>query len=205
TTSFARAGRADTLLYTEAPPPGEQDLEQLLRVLHGLALAGGTIPPHESAYFAKQVFMFMTSCEERRYGQWEQTSWWDYVDAESMSTEYQRMLAIGLTRNLVAAKAEAASTRTIGKIAEAFLTNAVFKDQSQGEGPPDQVLNGPTSDVWITPWVEHLSALGVRFQVGYTVERLEYAGGMIRAAHVRDLAGNAVRVEADWFVTAMPV
>ena len=205
TTSFARAGRADTLLYTDAPPPREQNLEQLLRVLHGLAVAGGTIPPQESAYFAKQMFMFMTSCEERRYGQWEQTSWWDYVAADSMSAEYQRMLAIGLTRNLVAAKAEAASTRTIGKIAEAFLTNAVYKDQSQGEGPPDQVLNGPTSDVWITPWVEHLSTLGVRFQVGYTVERLQYANGAIRAVHVRDLAGNAVRVEADWFVTAMPV
>ena len=205
TTSFARAGRADTLLYTDAPPPREQNLEQLLRVLHGLALAGGTIPPQESAYFAKQMFMFMTSCEERRYGQWEQTSWWDYVAADSMSAEYQRMLAIGLTRNLVAAKAEAASTRTIGRIAEAFLTNAVYKDESQGEGPPDQVLDGPTSDVWITPWVEHLSNLGVRFQVGYTVERLQYANGAIRAAHVRDLAGNTVRVEADWFVTAMPV
>lgn len=205
TTSFARAGRADTLLYTDAPPPEEQNLEQLLRVVRGAAMTGGTIPPQESAYFAKQMFMFMTSSEERRHGQWEHTSWWDYVAAATMSTEYQRMLAIGLTRNLVAAKAEAASTRTIGKIAEAFLTNAVFKDESQGEGPPDQVLNGPTSDVWITPWVEHLSALGVRFQVGYTVERLEYANGMIRAAHVRDLAGNAVRVEADWFVTAMPV
>lgn len=205
TTDFARAGRADTVLYTGAPPAAEQNLEQLLRVVHGLALAGGTIPPHESAFFAKQMYMFMTSSEERRHGQWEHTSWWDYVDADSMSTEYQRMLAIGLTRNLVAAKAEAASTRTIGRIAEAFLTNAVYKDESQGEGPPDQVLNGPTSDVWITPWVEHLSALGVRFQVGYTVERLECANGMIRAAHVRDLAGNPVRVEADWFVTAMPV
>lgn len=205
TTSFARAGRADTLLYTEAPPPGEQNLEQLLRVVRGVAMAGGTIPPQETAYFAKQFFMFMTSSEERRYGQWEHTSWWDYVAAETMSGEYQRMLAIGLTRNLVAAKAEAASTRTIGRIAEAFITNAVYKDESQGEGPPDQVLNGPTSDVWITPWVEHLSALGVRFQVGYTVERLEFANGMIRAAHVRDLAGNAVRVEADWFVTSMPV
>ena len=205
TTSFARAGRTDTLLYTEAPPEGERNLDQLLRVVRGMALSGGSIPPHESAYFAKQFFMFMTSSEERRYGQWEHTSWWDYVAADTMSDEYQRMLAIGLTRNLVAAKAETASTRTIGRIAEAFITNAVFKDESQGEGPPDRVLNGPTSDAWITPWVQHLSALGVKFQVGYTVERLEYSNGMIRAAHVRDLAGNAVRVEADWFVTSMPV
>lgn len=205
TTDFARAGRADTLLYTDVPPPGERNLEQLLRVVHGIALAAGTIPPLEAAHFAKQLLVFMTSSEERRLGQWEHTSWWDFVSAETMSTEYQRMLAIGLTRNLVAAKAEVASTRTIGKIAEAFLTNAVLKDESQGEGPPDQVLNAPTNDAWITPWVTHLSALGVRFQVGYTVERLEYAGGMIRAAHVRDHAGNAIRVEADWFVTAMPV
>ena len=54
------------------------------------------------------------------------------------------------------------------------------------------------------PWVEHLSALGVRFQVGYAVERLELANGVIRAAHARDLAGNEVRVEADWFVTPCP-
>ena len=205
TTDFARAGRADFLLYSDAPPPEEQNLDQLLRVVRGTAIAGGTIPPHESAYFAKQMFMFMTSSEQRRYGQWEHTSWWDFVGADQRSDEYKRMLATGLTRNLVAAKAELASTRTIGRIAEAFFTNAVYKDESQGEGPPDQVLNGPTNEAWISPWVDHLTRLGVRFQVGYTVERLEYANGRIAAAHVRDLAGNAVAVEGDWFVCALPV
>jgi uncharacterized protein with NAD-binding domain and iron-sulfur cluster len=62
----------------------------------------------------------LSRSDERRFGQWEHTSWWDYIRAEGKSEEYKRMLAIGVTRNLVAAKAEAASTRTIGRMAEQF-------------------------------------------------------------------------------------
>ena len=36
-------------------------------------------PPDEVAFFAQRVAVFLTSSDERRYGQWEHTSWWDFV------------------------------------------------------------------------------------------------------------------------------
>ena len=40
---------------------------------------GQGLPPDEVAFFAQRVAVFLTSSDERRYGQWEHTSWWDFV------------------------------------------------------------------------------------------------------------------------------
>src|SRR5439155_20110244 len=130
---------------------------------------GTTIPPQESSFFARQFAIFLTSSEARRLHQWEFTSWWDYVRAEGKSDEYKAMLAIGITRNLVAAKAELASTRTIGRMAEQFL---YAHPRSGSREAPDRLLNGPTNEAWIVPWVRLVRGLGVRFRRA-TVESLE--------------------------------
>jgi uncharacterized protein with NAD-binding domain and iron-sulfur cluster len=168
-------------------------------------LTGGTLPDgitaEEARYFANRLLVFFTSSDERRFGQWEHTSWWDFVGARSRSAEYQRLLATGLTRSAVAAKETVASTRTIGNVAEAFLMTA----QGRGsDGAPDRVLDAPTNEAWIAPWVRHLRELGVRFHVGQSVEAFEVRRGRIAAARVRGRRGRRRDVEADWFVCAMP-
>jgi uncharacterized protein with NAD-binding domain and iron-sulfur cluster len=161
----------------------------------------GGIPPDEAAFFANRLLVFLTSSEERRYGQWEHTSWWDFVRADSKSDEYQKLLAKGLTRTTVAAKETVASTRTIGNMAEAFLMTI----QGRGnDGALDRVLSAPTNEAWIDPWVQHLRELGVRFCVGHTVEGIDVHRGRIDTARVRDRRGRRHRVDADWFVCAMP-
>jgi uncharacterized protein with NAD-binding domain and iron-sulfur cluster len=147
------------------------------------------------------VHVFLTSCDERRYGQWEHTTWWDFVRAEGKSEEYQKVIARGLTRSLVAAKENVASTRTIGNMAEAFVMNI---QQRGNDGALDRVLNAPTNEAWIAPWVAHLRKLGVRFRVGWTVKRLETRRGRIAAALARDRRDRVRRIEAPWFVCAMP-
>ena len=47
------------------------------------------MPPHELAFFVERLMVFLTSCDERRFGQWEHVSWWDFVKAEGKSEEYQ--------------------------------------------------------------------------------------------------------------------
>jgi uncharacterized protein with NAD-binding domain and iron-sulfur cluster len=160
------------------------------------------VPPHELAYFVERLLVFVTSSEERRFGQWEHVSWWDFIKAEGKSPQYQKELAAGLTRNLVAAKERVASTRTIGHMGEAFVWNIMGRGN---DGEPDRVLNLPTNEAWIDPWVAHLRTLGVKFRVGRTVERLEVDRGRIAAARVRDPHNRRHRVTADWFVMAMPV
>src|SRR4051812_15071394 len=165
-------------------------------------LRGTDVPPQELAYFVERLLVFVTSSNERRFGQWEHVSWWDFIKAEGKSPQYQKEIAAGLTRNVVAAKEKVASTRTIGHMGEAFVWNIMGRGN---DGAPDRVLNLPTNEAWIQPWIVHLKSLGVRFAVGRTVESLDVEGGKIAAARMRDARGRRHRIEADWFVMAMPV
>src|SRR4051812_6249497 len=200
---WLRAGdRPDGGPFGIGPDPQQAVTVDGLRRNLTSMLAGTEVPPHELAYFVERLLVFVTSCDERKFGQWEHVSWWDFVKAEGKSPQYQKEIAAGLTRNVVAAKEKVASTRTIGHMGEAFVWNIMGRGN---DGAPDRVLNLPTNEAWIQPWVVHLKSLGVRFAVGRTVESLDVEGGRIAAARMRDPRGRRHRIEADWFVLAMPV
>ena len=60
------------------------------------------------------------------------------------------------------------------------------------DGAPDRVLNLPTNEAWIDPWVMHLRKLGVRFHVGqHGRGARRRSDGRIAAARVRDRRGTA--------------
>ena len=63
------------------------------------------IPPHEHAVLMERILTLLTSCDERRFEQWELQSWWEFVKAEQRSEAFRKFLAEGLTRTLVAARA----------------------------------------------------------------------------------------------------
>ena len=94
-----------------------------------------------------------------------------------------------------------ASTRTIGNMAEAFIMNIM---QRGNDGALDRVLDAPTNEAWIQPWVKMLRRRGVRFHLGQRAVALDVSGGRVRSAVVRDRRGRRRRVAADWFVSAMP-
>src|SRR3989442_1584557 len=118
---FVRSeGRPDALIFGFGYDPRQAlTVEGLRQILINSLVEGNALPPQEAAYFAERLLVFLTSCDERRFGQWEYVSWWDFVGAESRSEEYQHVAARGLTRSLVAAKERLASTRTIGNMGEA--------------------------------------------------------------------------------------
>src|ERR687896_885601 len=97
---------------------------------------------------------------------------------------YAKYLADGLTRTLVAARAREMSARTGGYI----LLQLMF-DLADPAGQVDRVLNGPTSDVWIDPWREHLDAMGVDFRTEHQVQAIHCRGG--RVSRVTVVAGGA--------------
>ena len=194
-------GRADGTVFGIAPDPNEARTPEGMQRILMEELSGSGVPPQELAYFTSRVMVFLTSSDERRFGQWENVSWWDFIKAEDKSDEYKKVLARGLTRAVVAAKERKASTRTIGNMAEAFLYN--FQGRGN-DGAADRVLNAPTNEAWIDPWVNLLRHKGVRFHVGQQVDALEVHGGRIRHARTRDRHGRRRFIEADWFVSAMP-
>jgi uncharacterized protein with NAD-binding domain and iron-sulfur cluster len=201
TKSPRTGGRADGTVFGIAPDPNEARTPDGMRRVLLEELSGQGVPPNELAFFVERVMVFLTSSDERRFGQWEHVSWWDFIKAEGKSEEYRKVLARGLTRAVVAAKERKASTRTIGNMAEAFICN--FENRGN-DGAPDRVLDLPTNEAWIDPWVTLLRKRGVRFHLGQAIDALDVHAGRVVAARARDRHGRRRFVEADWFVSAMP-
>ena len=128
-------------------------------------------------------------------------SWWDFLKADRYGPLYQNLLTRSLTRNLVAAQAELASTRTIGLQAMRILvSNIIFSMYEEAS----RLLNAPTTEAWIDPWMTYLQGRGVRWFPDTTVEGLQVEGGIVTGAAVRS-AGQQRTVTADLFVLSVPV
>ncbi|MGW0324146.1 hydroxysqualene dehydroxylase [Nocardia sp. NPDC003183] len=161
------------------------------------------LPPHELAFFAKQMLVWFTSSTERRFGQWEYVTWEQIMQAEGKSPAYRKYLVNALTRITVAAKPQTSSARTIGTIGEALVL-AASGTVAQFSGGVDRILNRPTNVAWIDPWVDYLRTLGVRFVMGQGLAALRMAGGRIAAATISGTGGTTT-VTADHYLCAMPV
>ncbi|MDQ3468578.1 MAG: hypothetical protein M3487_02205 [Actinomycetota bacterium] len=153
------------------------------------------IPAGEQALLMERLMTLLTSCDERRFGQWEQQSWWQFVGADRRSPAFRTFLADGLTRTLVAARAREISARTGGLI----LAQLLF-DVTRAGGRADRVLDGPTNDVWIDPWVEHLRGLGVDLRLDCQVQ-----GFVVDGQRIAGVTTPAGTVTADYYVAALPV
>jgi uncharacterized protein with NAD-binding domain and iron-sulfur cluster len=155
----------------------------------------------ETIYFATRLVEFVTSCDARRDNQYDKKTWWDFVKAERYGPLYQKFLAKALTRNLVAADALKASTRTIGLQATRILVcNILFSMYD----PASRVLNGPTTEVWIDPWLSYLRGKGINWVPNTNVEALQVTNGEISGVTV-STNGQQRTVTADMYVLAVPV
>ena len=116
-----------------------------------------------------------------------------------MSTEAQRLLVGWVNRQLLAVKSAGASALAVAIFWEAGLYNLMGRS---GTGAFDRVLDLPTNEAWIDPWVAHLRRLGVRFERA-AVERLAVRNGRVEHAAIRTARGRR-SVAARWFVLAVP-
>jgi uncharacterized protein with NAD-binding domain and iron-sulfur cluster len=197
-TTFVRFGRRPLTLPTTTPTtvPELFRLVSDLRTLFGSELG---ISPEDHAFFGERIWQILTSCSERRMDEYEKVGWWEFIGAEQRSDAYQKFFGIGLTRSLVAAKAKVASTRTIGDMYVQYFFNLAEPGISA-----DRVLNGPTNDVWIDPWLTYLRGRGVEYHLNAHVRSIEMDGGVVRGVMVEQ--DRAVReVTADYYVSALPI
>jgi uncharacterized protein with NAD-binding domain and iron-sulfur cluster len=166
-----------------------------------VALLAGQIeiPLDEAVFFAEKIWRIVTSCEERRFVEYERVNWWDFIEAEPRSEGYQKYFGSGITRSLVAAKARRASAKTIGDIFVQILFDILQPGVSA-----DRVLNGPTNDVWIEPWLAYLRERGVRYHLDAEVRAIECERGVVRGATIAS-GQRTFAVSADHFVAALPV
>ncbi|MFI9815967.1 hydroxysqualene dehydroxylase [Saccharothrix variisporea] len=202
-TSFA-GGRED-LRVPMALPDGllpQLAPDVLLRQVRAAVENAFHLPPHEAAVFAQRMMVYLTSCEQRRLGQWEHTTWPDFLQARGKSEDYRRIFVDGPTLVLSSTRTEDASAHVAGLVFERVLFTLLGRG---ADGPLDRVLDLPTNEAWIDPWEAHLRDLGVEFRLGWSVEDLVVDRGRIASARVRDPDGGVGSVEADYYVCALPV
>ena len=192
---FARRGEPEALLPMHMPR-SVGDFRDALHFIMGSRLG---IPQDDIRFFAGRLLKLLTSCEERRFAEYERIPWWDFIEAGERSPGFRRFMAMGLMRCLVACQPRLVSTRTGG-----YTFLQLMFSLMGFNGEIDRVLIGPTNDVFIYPWVEHLRRMGVQYLLNSSVKALHFAGGEVRGATL-EIEGNTVDIEADWFVLAVPV
>jgi uncharacterized protein with NAD-binding domain and iron-sulfur cluster len=194
---LARAGGAEIV----APAHFPRTLDELhlgFRAIFAFASDVG-VPLDEQLHFADRLLLLLTSCQKRRFAEYENQSWWTFSGAERRSPAYGKFLADGLTRTLVAAKAREISARTGGTI----LLQLLFDLSSPGV-QADRVLSGPTNDTWIDPWLAHLRRLGVDYRGEHQVQGMRSTGRRIAGVGLV-AGGRRVEDSADYYVAALPV
>lgn len=195
---LAQAGGRDELIAPAQAPSSLDDLTVMTRFVWDFGVGLGIRAP-ELALFVERLLTLLSSCDERRLEQWERSSWWEFTGAEGRSEAFQKFLADGLTRTLVAARAREMSARTGGLV----LCQLLF-DLARAGGRVDRVLDGPTSEVWIDPWIADLQSRGVVLRGGCEVAGIDCDGRRITGVTVQGGAGSE-RIVADHYVAALPV
>ncbi len=188
---LARAGQTEITWLARSPATLEDLRVFLLELFTPLG-----VPPAELAYFVTCLLIVATSCAERRLAQFEKIAWWDFIAAPRMSKTYQAYLGEGLTRSLVAMRAEESSTRTVGVTQLQLLYGLISPNQVF-----DRLLSGPTSDVWIDPWTQYLQKLGVEFHPGTQVAGIATDGTRVTGVTLND----GQPIVADFYIAAVPL
>jgi uncharacterized protein with NAD-binding domain and iron-sulfur cluster len=187
------------LKFPTVPPMSPVEWLHLLNDLGSLFGPEFGIAPDEYAFFGDRVWQIMTSCSERRMAEYEKMGWWEFIGAADRSENYQKLFGIGMTRSVVAAQAKRASAKTIGDMFVQYFFSSNDALQSN-----DRVLNGPTNDVWLDPWLAYLRSRGVEYYLNATVRSLDVRGGSVSGVVV-DQGGVLSAEHADYYVSALPI
>jgi uncharacterized protein with NAD-binding domain and iron-sulfur cluster len=199
--SIAQDGRPLFVIKATRPNTLDEWIAALREIVEdpslGISLAEGRL-------FVKKVFCFLGSGKTRRLKEYEVKSWFDFIDAKNQSAQYRAVLGRGLSQSLVAMRPEDASALTVGTMLVQILLNII-----EGKAA-DRVLNAPTNEAWIDPWVTFLTTtLSVQIHTNHVVTGINYAAGTnaIQNVTVKDAFGvtHVVGDPGDYYLAALPV
>ncbi len=150
-------------IVLHAPRSADQ-AQKLLSFVVGVQKMG--LSWDEAVLFFGKLIEFLSVPDDVRRQKYDKIAWTTFIDEENRTPAF-RVLAAH-TRTLVAAKATEASAYTIATMAVRTLFGSSLT--------VDRVLDGPTSEVWIDPWVRHLEGQGVKFHFGYDMDTIRFDG-----------------------------
>jgi 15-cis-phytoene desaturase len=169
------------------------DVAELVRFF----FQGMRLPLLDLAKVWMRMLKFIRSCDRRRLEQYETQTFWEFMQADRLSERTQGLLR-RVPRCLVAMDALHGNARTLNNVAFLLMIHGVGGNQ-----PPDRILKGPTTAMWIDPWVRWLRTLGVRFLTGprFALTSLALEDGQIASATL----DGGDQVKADRYVVALPL
>ena len=147
------------------------------------------------ALFAAKVIEYFTSSPERRLGQYEAISWWQFLDGDRYSQKFQRELR-AVPRTMVAMDPKNGSALTVGDV-----SMQLFLDYTSSGTQNDRTMGGPTSQMWIDPWIALLAQKGVGLHLGANLASFELVGNSISGVKL----GDGTTITADYYVLAVPI
>ena len=145
--------------------------------------------------FTAKILEFLTASDERRFGEYERMSWWDFLEGDLYSTNFQRQLR-AVPRTMVAMDPKRGSARTVGGISMQLILDYADTGVSN-----DRTMGGPTSEMWIDPWIAHLATLGVSFHSNLSATSIDVGAGKISGIQLSD----GTTVTGDHSVLAIPI
>ncbi len=197
---FSRQGRRDLAIPLGAPDPRPFTPEKVHNTVAGLLLESD-LPPGAITHFANRLVVFLASCDARRIGQWENISWSDFIGASRYPKDYTDLLVTPFTQFTQASKGENTSAEFPGHLFELLIYTTAGIGAN---GPFLRILDRPTNEAFIDPWMRELRGLGVELKGHSELLGLEMSHGRIDGAQLRDARGPAT-AHADWYVMALPV
>jgi len=144
-----------------------RSLASLKKMIGNLKDIETGLQPGEGKVIVKKIWQLFTSCRQRRENEYEAIGWRQFTEAEKYSDDYNELFVDGLTGALVAGKASVANTRTNGEILKQMLLDFMSPFRIS-----DRILNGPTNEAWLFPWLKYLKSKGVDYQFDCIVEEL---------------------------------
>lgn len=172
-----------------------------LRAVIGVFKLGALFTASDFVLLASKFLALLTSGERRQLEQLEHLAFEDYLHSRRLSQEARRIRHFWAVSGI--ANVDGLSARVAARLLEQFVSVAATGPRT---GLPHvlSLLDGPETERWFVPWTRYVETLGARFHLGHTLTRLDDADGRITGAFVIDRAGKETRVEADWFVVAVP-
>lgn len=192
---MTRMGKLPIVLPSHLPR-SLKDLKEMLKTLQGIETG---LTKAETELIARKLWQLLTSCRERRIDEYERTGWWEFTEAAVNSENYRTVFVEGLTRTLVAAKAETCNTKTNGDVLIQMMlciTNPRIEN--------DRILNGPTNEKWLFPWLAYLQSKGVDYRFGAEVTKIETSGRLVCGVRAK-VNNTEEQFQADYYLCAMPV
>ncbi len=199
-TGCSRLGKRDLVLPLGGLDPRPYTPQQVHELVLALLLEND-LSPEGAAALANRLVVYFSSCDARRFSEWEETSWRDFIRADRYDGDVRKIFGELPTHFLQSSYADTTSANFAGRIIELITYTLLGRGSN---GPVDRILDRPTNEAFIAPWLVELDRLGVSLRLGAAVESLEMRDGEIAGATIRT-SGGVENVTADWCVCALPV